>query len=191
MWRCRHFVPVLHLRLVKQILKRWIVRFGVAGSPLCGREYDALNVHAHRRSPTACLGITQATFLFDGLGPAHLECDQLTNFKFSPLRGQERVLVVRDVTDGQLLHFAGEPFNPGLKGKKSLIRIDENLHKLTAYSSIWLSGFLWDMIRRIEAISSGVRITSWPVYGSVTVRQKLDRLFDPRFKVFVIHHFRK
>jgi hypothetical protein len=112
-----------------------------------------------------------------------------TNFKFSPLRGQERALVVQDVTDGQLLHFAGEPFNPGLKGKKSLVRIDENLYKLTAYSSIWLSGFLWDMIRRIEAISSGVKITSWPVCGSLTVRQKLDRPFDPRFNFLLFITF--
>jgi hypothetical protein len=76
------------------------------------------------------LGLTQATFLFDGLGPAHLDCvSQSTNFEFSPLREKERALVVRDGTDGQLL---GEPFNPGLEGKKSLVRIDENLHKLTA-----------------------------------------------------------
>jgi hypothetical protein len=80
------------------------------------------------------LGLTQATFLFIGIGPSHLECvPQSTNFKISPLREKERALVVRDITDGQLLHFAGEPFNPELKGKKSLVRIDENLHKLTAY----------------------------------------------------------
>jgi hypothetical protein len=60
-------------------------------------------------------------------------------------QGQGRALVARDVTDRQLLHFAGEPFNR-LKGKKSLVRIDKNLHKLTSYSSFWLSGLHWDMI---------------------------------------------